>query len=88
MKRLTLLSRSYCHLCDDMRTALQAMQGGLPFSVEVVDVDNHPALEERYGDLVPVLLDGETEICHYFLDAAKLTTHLTASPGAEVSKSA
>ena len=83
MKRLTLLSRSYCHLCDDMRTALQPLQGGLSFSVEVVDVDDHPALEARYGELVPVLLDGETEICHYFLDPAKLAAHL----GAEVSKS-
>jgi hypothetical protein len=33
------------------------------------DVDADPALEERYGELVPVLTrpDG-TEICHYRLD--------------------
>lgn len=66
-----------------MRTALQPLQGGLSFSVEVIDVDDHPALEERYGELVPVLLEGETEICHYFLDAARLTAHLAS----EVSKS-
>ena len=66
-----------------MRSALQALQGGLSFSVEVVDVDEDPALEARYGELVPVLLDGDTEICHYFLDASRLAAHL----GAEVSKS-
>jgi Glutaredoxin-like domain (DUF836) len=40
---------------------------------EEVDVDADPALEERYGEYVPVLarLDG-TEICHYFLDDAAL----------------
>jgi hypothetical protein len=78
LKRLTLLSRGYCHLCDDMKAALQTLQGGLPFEIEVVDVDDHPALEERYGELVPVLLDGDTEICHYFLDAEKLKAHLSA----------
>ena len=27
-----------------------------------------PRLEEKWGDKVPVLLDGELEICHYYLD--------------------
>jgi hypothetical protein len=38
-----------------------------------VDVDADPALEERYGERVPVLVrpDG-LEICHYFLDDAAL----------------
>ena len=31
-------------------------------------MDRHPELEEKWGDKVPVLLDGEREICHYFLD--------------------
>jgi hypothetical protein len=34
----------------------------------VIDVDRHPRLEEKWGDKVPVLLDGDREICHYFLD--------------------
>jgi hypothetical protein len=36
--------------------------------VVVVDVDRDPALEEKWGDKVPVLLDGERELCHYYLD--------------------
>jgi hypothetical protein len=63
-----------------MKAALQTMQGGLPFDFEVVDVDEHAALEAQYGELVPVLLDGETEICHYFLDAEKLKAHLAREP--------
>jgi hypothetical protein len=76
LKQLTLLSRGYCHLCDDMKAALQTMQGGLPFEFKVIDIDEHADLEARYGELVPVLLDGDTEICHYFLDAEKLKAHL------------
>jgi Glutaredoxin-like domain (DUF836) len=48
----------------------------LQFDIAVVDVDLDAALESRYGDKVPVLLDGESEICHYFLDEAELAARL------------
>jgi glutaredoxin len=66
--KLTLLSREYCHLCHEMAAQLETLRGRFDFRVEVVDVDRHPELEEKWGDKVPVLLDGEREICHYFLD--------------------
>ena len=73
--RLTLLTRAYCHLCDEMRDALAARV--VP-GVEIVelDVDAHPPLEAEWGDKVPVLILGDArtgrEICHYHLDAAAL----------------
>lgn len=81
MIQLTLYSRSYCHLCDDMLHALQAFQDAHQFQIQVVDVDQNPALVERYDELVPVLLgqkpaQAEQEICHYFLDTAKLEAFL------------
>ena len=66
--RLTLLSREYCHLCEEMLAALRLFQGRYDFEVDVVDVDRDPALEEKWGDKVPVLLDGERELCRYHLD--------------------
>ena len=33
---------------------------------------NCSALVERFDELVPVLMHGDTEICHYHLDAARL----------------
>ncbi len=73
---LTLLSRDYCHLCDDMLAALRTLQSARGFRLEVVDIDAHPPLEHRYGELVPVLLAGERQICHYFLDPAALDAAL------------
>jgi hypothetical protein len=36
---------------------------------EEIDVDSDPALEERFGELVPVLTDPHgNELCHYRLD--------------------
>ena len=45
-------------------------------SVKTIDVDENPALLERYDELVPVLLHGETELCHHFLNAAKVREYL------------
>jgi len=73
---LTLYGRTWCHLCDDMLAGLRALQAGRPFRIEVVDVDADPALERRFGDLVPVLMHGDRELCHYHLDVAAVTGYL------------
>jgi hypothetical protein len=53
----TLYSRSYCHLCEDMLAALRAFMArtGLPWRVDVVDVDTDPQLTDMFDELVPVL---------------------------------
>ena len=73
---LTLLSRSYCHLCHDMEVALAPLAAEFGAAVNVLDVDADPLLEAKYDELVPVLLHGETELCHYFLDAPKVREYL------------
>ncbi|MDO5068906.1 MAG: glutaredoxin family protein [Neisseria zoodegmatis] len=76
--KLTLMFREYCSLCHKMRDALQPFQAEYGFALDVVDVDDDPVLEEKYNELVPVLLDGDVEICHWFLDETKLRAHLDA----------
>jgi len=73
---LTLLSRSYCHLCHDMEVALAPLAAEFGASVNVLDVDADPVLDEKYDELVPVLLHKETELCHYFLDVPKTREYL------------
>ena len=77
----TLYSRSYCHLCDDMLTALRAFENTLggthDFVIDVVDVDSDPALQTLYDELVPVLFAHAEHrpaerLCHYFLDEEAL----------------
>ena len=74
--KLTVLSRAYCHLCEDMIAALKQFQGRYQFEIEVIDVDSTPRLEEKWGDKVPVLLDGERELCHYHLDIEAVDARL------------
>jgi len=76
--KLTLLSRSCCHLCSDMEAALAPLVDEFGVEVEVLDVDDDPGLVERYDELVPVLLHDGLELCHYFLDAGRVREYLCA----------
>jgi len=78
----TLYSRSYCHLCDDMREALEKLVQHMPHQIVITDIDSDPALLKQYDELVPVLFAHKTgapnsadvgeQLCHYFLDADKV----------------
>lgn len=74
---LVLYSRDYCHLCHDMIEALRPLQQARGFHLRVVEVDDDPELERRYGEKVPVLEGAGEEICHYFLDAAAVDAFLS-----------
>jgi thioredoxin reductase (NADPH) len=82
--RLTLLSRAYCHLCDEMEAALRPLIGATPLDILDVDAPGHAALEAAYGDAVPVLFAGEpnarNELCRHRLDAGRLAAALAGSP--------
>ncbi|MGB7990052.1 MAG: glutaredoxin family protein [Candidatus Methylophosphatis roskildensis] len=73
---LTLYSRQWCHLCDDMAEALLRLQGEFRFNLEVFDVDADPALEARFDERVPVLEGDGKELCHHFLDEAAVRAYL------------
>jgi len=77
--RLTLLVRAYCHLCDEMREALAPLAFAAGRNIEEIDVDTRPALEARWGELVPVLLAGEQELCHYRIDRAAVAAYFASS---------
>lgn len=76
LRKLTVLSRDYCHLCEDMVAALHELQTRRgDFEFEIVNVEGDLSLEERFGERVPVLLLGDREICHYRLDPEALALY-------------
>jgi glutaredoxin len=75
---LTLYGRAWCHLCEDMRAALEPILAEFGVQVSVVDIDVDPVLEARYNELVPVLVCDGVELCHYHLDAARVRSALAA----------
>lgn len=77
MIKLTLVSRACCHLCDDMALALRPLSAEFGIDVAIVDVDADAEFKARYDELVPVLLHEDSELCHYFLEEAKVRDYLS-----------
>ena len=85
MSSFVLYSRSYCHLCEDMLSALKKLAGD-EVMVEVIDIDaaGNEALLAAYDELVPVLIgrragESDRQLCHYFLDESKFSAFLSGA---------
>ncbi|NVI03471.1 glutaredoxin family protein [Paraburkholderia youngii] len=75
---LTLYGRAWCHLCEEMRAALEPLLAEFGAQLAVIDVDRDPLLEARYNELVPVLVCDGVELCHYHLDEVRVRAALAA----------
>ena len=71
-----MYGRSACHLCEDMRESLDILQGEYSFSLEFRDIDSNTDWFDQYALKIPVLISGEDEICHYYLDMDAFQRHL------------
>jgi len=59
---LRLLTRPGCHLCEEMKAKVAPLVARLGGTLAEVDVDADPALSERFGLEIPVLLDAEGRV--------------------------
>ena len=69
-----------------MREGLRTLKLAGQLAIDEIDVDTDAALESRWGDLVPVLLVGDRELCHYHLDHAAVARHLARAATNEGSR--
>jgi glutaredoxin len=53
--RVTLYSRPGCHLCEDLKTALAALDGDIAFELVECNIEDDPAAMARFRYLIPVL---------------------------------
>jgi glutaredoxin len=77
MIELNVYIRHGCHLCEDLLGQLQQLQSEYRFEFQAINVDSHPELIKQHGTRVPVVMLGDKEICHYFLDQTSLIEVLT-----------
>jgi glutaredoxin len=74
--RVTLYGRPGCHLCDDARAVIEAVCAELGESYAEVDVDDDPALLDRYGEEIPVTLVDGRQHDFWRVDPDRLRTAL------------
>jgi glutaredoxin len=57
---VTVYTRKGCHLCDVAIETLESLQPELQFDIEKRFIEGDPVLEEKYGEMIPVILiDGQ-----------------------------
>jgi len=78
---VTVYTREDCTLCDAARETIEETAAGLDVAIdlEMVDVDEDPALADEYGERVPyVLVDGHPAF-KYEVDERELRLKLLAA---------
>ncbi len=77
MLTVTLYTRVDCHLCEEVKAHLEALQERFPHRLVEVDIESDPSLHERYALEIPVV-----EIGPYRLKAPITLQELTVALGA------
>ncbi len=73
---LTLYTRAGCHLCEEMKTALQPLLREFGARLAEVDVDREEELRALYGNDVPVLFLRARKVAKHRLDAVQMRKQL------------
>ncbi|MBU6460037.1 MAG: glutaredoxin family protein [Proteobacteria bacterium] len=63
-------------MCEEIISFLSQMAVTHIFTMEIQNVDQHEALLEEYGLLVPVVMDKDDELFRYGSDPLKLNAWL------------
>ena len=56
MRKVTVISRNGCHLCEIAIDKINSVKDELKFELEVKLINGLPELEQEYGEQVPVIM--------------------------------
>jgi glutaredoxin len=56
MRKVTVISRTGCHLCEIAIDKINSVKDELKFELEIKLINDLPELEQEYGEQVPVIM--------------------------------
>ena len=56
MRKVTVISRTGCHLCEIAIDKINSVKDELKFGLEIKLINDLPELEQEYGEQVPVIM--------------------------------
>jgi len=56
MRKVTVISRTGCHLCEIAIDKINSVKNELKFELEIKLINDFPELEQEYGEQVPVIM--------------------------------
>jgi glutaredoxin len=73
MKKVTVYSRTGCHLCEIAIDLINSVKGRDNFSLEIKLIDDDSELQKEYGEQVPVILIDEKVHDYWRVDLIRFT---------------
>ncbi len=73
---VTLYTRPGCHLCDEAKAVITPLLHEVGATLREVNIDDDPALRERYTDDVPVIFLGSRKVAKHQVDPAQFRRQL------------
>ena len=78
MKKVTVYSRSGCHLCEIAIDRIKSTMCNLKFELDIKLIDDDLKLQEEYGEQVPVILIEGTVHDYWRVDLERFTKAIEA----------
>ena len=78
MKKVTVYSRSGCHLCEIAIDRIKSIKGELKFELDIKLIDDDLKLQEEYGEQVPVILIEDKVHDYWRVDLERFTKAIKA----------
>ncbi|HJY86298.1 MAG TPA: glutaredoxin family protein [Candidatus Acidoferrales bacterium] len=75
-RELTLYTRPGCHLCEEAKSEIAPLLGEYGARLREVNIDDDPALRERYTNDVPVLFLGARKVAKHRMNLTQLRRQL------------
>ncbi len=73
---VTLYTRPGCHLCDEAKAVITPLLREFGATLREVNIDDDPALRERYTDDVPIIFLGARKVAKHRVDPAQFRRQL------------
>ncbi len=68
---VTIYSKPGCHLCEEAEAEINLAGVAEQFTLEIINIENDPALARRYGLEIPVIVINGITAFKYRLTAAE-----------------
>ena len=78
MKKVTIYSRSGCHLCEIAIDRIKSTMDELKFELDIKLIDDDLKLQEKYGEQVPVILIEDKVHDYWRVDLERFTKAIKA----------
>jgi glutaredoxin len=80
-RELTLYTRPGCHLCEEAKSEIASLLREYGARLREVNIDDDPALRERYANDVPILFLGSRKVAKHRMNLTQLRRQLKESAG-------